>query len=107
MKKKYCTLAVAALAFAGLSATAVGSSLTTQGTAAQQSSLVSESPVVASVEMTEWNFKSIKEDQNFYLNEDGQIVICFDEYEVAPGYMGLVQFTIDNSVVSDILKTDR
>ncbi|MBO5452211.1 MAG: DUF3298 domain-containing protein [Lachnospiraceae bacterium] len=58
-------------------------------------------------EMTEWNFKSIKEDQNFYLNEDGQIVICFDEYEVAPGYMGLVQFTIDNSVVSDILKTNR
>ena len=58
-------------------------------------------------EITEWNFQSIKEDQNFYLNEDGQIVICFDEYEVAPGYMGLVQFTIDNSVVSDILKTDR
>ena len=58
-------------------------------------------------EITEWNFQSIKEDQNFYLNEDGQIVICFDEYEVAPGYMGLVQFTIDNSVVSDILKTNR
>lgn len=58
-------------------------------------------------EITELNFQSIKEDQNFYLNEDGQIVICFDEYEVAPGYMGLVQFTIDDSVVSDILKTDR
>ena len=58
-------------------------------------------------EITEINFQTIKENQNFYLNEDGQIVICFDEYEVAPGYMGLVQFTIDNSVVSDILKMDR
>ena len=58
-------------------------------------------------EITELNFQKIKEDQNFYLNEDGQIVICFDEYEVAPGYMGLVQFTIDNSVVSDILKDKK
>lgn len=55
-------------------------------------------------EIPEWNFRSIKEDQNFYLNENGQIVICFDEYEVAPGYMGLVEFTIEDEAVADILK---
>ena len=49
-------------------------------------------------------FEQIKEDQNFYLNEDGQIVICFDEYEVAPGYMGLVQFAIEEEAVADIRK---
>ena len=80
MKKKYCTLAVAALAFAGLSATAVGSSLTTQGTAAQQSSLVSESPVVASVEMTEWNFDTSNpvtiDDLYYYLDKTNGIAEC-------------------------------
>lgn len=49
-------------------------------------------------------FEAIKEDQNFYLNDDGQIVICFDEYEVAPGYMGLVQFTVEDEAVADIRK---
>lgn len=80
MKKKYCTLAVAALAFAGLSATAVGSSLTTQGTAAQQSSLVSESPVVASVEMTEWNFDTSNpvtiDGLYYYLDKTNGIAEC-------------------------------
>lgn len=49
-------------------------------------------------------FDKIKADQNFYLNDNGQIVICFDEYEVAPGYMGLVEFTIEEEAVADIRK---
>lgn len=49
-------------------------------------------------------FKAIKEDQNFYLNKDGQIVICFDEYEVAPGYMGLVEFVVDEEAVEKFRK---
>lgn len=52
----------------------------------------------------EMNFTQIKKDQKFYLNEQGAIVICFDEYEVAPGYMGLVEFTIDMNVLTDIIK---
>lgn len=55
-------------------------------------------------EVPDWNFQSIREDQNFYLNENGQLVICFDEYEVAPGYMGLVEFTIEDEAIADILK---
>lgn len=44
-------------------------------------------------------FESISEDTNFYLNKDGELVIVFDEYEVAPGFMGVVEFTIPKSVV--------
>ena len=51
-----------------------------------------------------FQFEAIKEEQNFYLNDKGQIVICFDEYEVAPGYMGLVEFTVDEEAVAGILK---
>lgn len=49
-------------------------------------------------------FERIKEDQNFYLNDKGQLVICFDEYEVAPGYMGLVEFIVEDEAIADILK---
>ena len=80
MKKNYCTLAVAALAFAGLSATAVGGSLTTRGTVAPQSSLVSESPVVTTVDMTEWNFDTSNpltiDGLYYYLDKTNGIAEC-------------------------------
>lgn len=59
---------------------------------------------VDSLEETGFQFEEVKEDQNFYLNEAGQIVICFDEYEVAPGYMGLVEFTVEEEAVAEIRK---
>ena len=49
-------------------------------------------------------FEAVKADQNFYVNQNGQIVICFDEYEVAPGYMGLVEFTVGEEAVAAIRK---
>ncbi len=55
-------------------------------------------------EIEENNFNKIKEDQNFYFNKDKNLVICFDEYEVAPGYMGTVEFIIPSDVVENILK---
>lgn len=48
-------------------------------------------------------FDKIKPDQNFYIREDGKLVISFDEYEVAPGSMGLVEFVIPTDVIKDIL----
>lgn len=57
---------------------------------------------VDSEEEAGFQFETIKEDQNFYLNDEGQIVICFDEYEVAPGYMGLVEFAVAEEVVAEI-----
>jgi len=40
-------------------------------------------------------FGSIDINQNFYLNENNNIVIVFDKYEVAPGYMGCPEFVVD------------
>lgn len=39
-------------------------------------------------------FTKIGEEQLFYVNEDGQLVICFDKYEVAPGAYGSPEFVI-------------
>ena len=49
-------------------------------------------------------FKGITENQNFYINNDGRIVICFDKYEVAPGASGSPEFVIPEELVKDILK---
>lgn len=46
-------------------------------------------------DVPEWNFESIAKDQDFYVNADGKVVICFNEYEVAPGYMGCVEFVVE------------
>lgn len=48
-------------------------------------------------------FETIAKDQNFYINPDHKLVISFDEYEVAPGYMGVVEFTIPTEVISELL----
>ncbi|MGG2024903.1 DUF3298 domain-containing protein [Gottfriedia sp. S16(2024)] len=48
-------------------------------------------------------FVSIKENQNFYINKDHKLVISFDKYEIAPGYMGVVEFTIPTDVISKFL----
>lgn len=49
------------------------------------------------------NFKAIKKDQGFYINNNGELVICFDKYEVAPGYMGLIEFAIPKDVIKELL----
>lgn len=46
----------------------------------------------------EEGFKGIKGEESYYFNEKGEIVIVFEEYEVAPGYMGVVEFTIPKSL---------
>ncbi|MDU4660643.1 MAG: DUF3298 domain-containing protein, partial [Clostridium butyricum] len=44
------------------------------------------------------SFDKIKENQDFYINNDGNLVICFDQYEVAPGYMGTLEFIISDKI---------
>ncbi|MED2942467.1 anti-sigma-V factor RsiV [Bacillus swezeyi] len=51
----------------------------------------------------EESFKRMKPDQNFYITEDHKLVISFDEYEVAPGYMGAVEFEIPTGAISKLL----
>ena len=55
-------------------------------------------------EVPEWNFTSINDDTSFYINADGNLVISFNEGDVGPMSMGVVEFTIPHDVIADILK---
>ena len=48
------------------------------------------------------NFDCITEDTSFYVNETGNVVICFNEGDVAPMYMGVVEFEIPAEVLVGI-----
>ena len=52
-------------------------------------------------------FEKISKDQNFYINSEGKLVISFDKYEVAPGYMGVVEFVIPTEILSDSLVSNE
>jgi hypothetical protein len=54
-------------------------------------------------EMIDALFTQIKPDQSFYINNDGKLVISFDKYEVAPGYMGVQEFVIPTEEINDLL----
>lgn len=47
-------------------------------------------------------FTGIDPEQNFYWNDDGELVLVFDEYAVAPGVMGMVEFTIPAAVTDSL-----
>lgn len=53
-------------------------------------------------DIDEWNFETIDRNQNFYINEDGQIVIAFSEGDVGPMAMGTTEFVIPNEVTAQI-----
>lgn len=48
------------------------------------------------------NFEAITEETSFYLNDEGNLVICFNEGDVAPMYMGCVEFVIPKEEVKEI-----
>lgn len=52
-------------------------------------------------------FKQINEDQNFYITAEGKLIISFDKYEIAPGYMGTLEFEIPTEIISDLLVSDK
>lgn len=52
-------------------------------------------------------FTTIKAEQNFYITKEGKLVIVFDEYEVAPGYMGIVEFEIPTKLLADVLVSNE
>ena len=45
-------------------------------------------------ELTDAGFRTIDENTDFYINSDGQVVIVFPEYSIAPGYMGWREFAV-------------
>lgn len=55
-------------------------------------------------DMKEWNFEKITDETSFYVNETGNVVISFNEGDVAPMYMGIVEFEIQAEVLAEIRK---
>ncbi|MGL4521786.1 MAG: RsiV family protein [Bacilli bacterium] len=49
-------------------------------------------------------FDKIDPNQAFYLDKKGNIVIYFEKYSIAPGYMGEQTFTIPNDLIKAIRK---
>ncbi len=49
-------------------------------------------------------FTEISEDANFYIDSFDRLVIVFDEYEVAPGFMGSPEFFIPNGILEGIAR---
>lgn len=49
------------------------------------------------------DFQQITGEESFYFNQNGELVLVFDEYTVAPGYMGVVEFTIPKSVTGELV----
>ena len=48
-------------------------------------------------------FDSITPDQDFYISNEGKLVISFDKYLVAPGSMGIQEFEIPTEILQDVL----
>ncbi|WP_422661285.1 DUF3298 domain-containing protein [Paenibacillus sp. EC2-1] len=62
----------------------------------------------ADPDKTYWEeIDNINKNQSFYINDDGKLVICFDKYEVAPGYMGVVEFVIPPDVITGALVSNE
>ena len=55
-------------------------------------------------EMEEMNFHAITEETDFYINQNNDVVICFNEGDVAPMYMGMIEFEIPAEVLKEIRK---
>lgn len=57
--------------------------------------------------MGDENFSKIDKNQSFYITKDNQLVIAFDKYEVAPGYMGNPEFIIPSEILKDALVSEE
>lgn len=57
-----------------------------------------------SVEGPAYDFQEISPAQDFYFDKNGNLVLCFNEGEAAPTYMGTVEFTIPRSITDKLFK---
>lgn len=55
-------------------------------------------------DMPELNFSEIDAEEDFYISKDGKLTLVFDKYQIAPGYMGSVEFEIPTEAISEIVK---
>ncbi|MEG0775447.1 RsiV family protein [Clostridium sp.] len=52
-------------------------------------------------------FEKISKDQSFYIDKENKLIICFEKFEVAPGYMGNVEFVIPTEILLDSLVSNE
>lgn len=52
------------------------------------------------------DFVTLDDKHNFYWDKNGDIVIVFDKYEVAPGFMGTPEFTVNKDLIKNLLKNE-
>ena len=57
-------------------------------------------------EYPQLDFTRLREEANFYINGGGELVIVFDEGEVAPMSMGVVEFVIPTQDIQDIVREE-
>lgn len=54
---------------------------------------------VSTPDMPDEGFQGITDDQKFYIDDSGNVVISFDEYEIGPGSMGIQDFVVGKALV--------
>lgn len=52
------------------------------------------------------NWTGVGKEADFYINNKKELVMLFDKYEVAPGYMGACQFCIPQERIQNIIKKE-
>ncbi|OJV65873.1 MAG: hypothetical protein BGO41_08010 [Clostridiales bacterium 38-18] len=52
-------------------------------------------------------FERIEENQDFYISAEHKLVLSFDKYTIAPGYMGIIEFIIPTELISELLVSDK
>ena len=57
-------------------------------------------------EYPQLDFTRLREEANFYIDGSGELVIVFDEGEVAPMSMGVVEFVIPTQDIQDIVREE-
>ena len=68
--------------------------LVSENISSQMEEQMKEDASIIYFQSSEGGFSGLNGNESFYLNQDGSLVIVFDEYTVAPGSMGMVEFTI-------------
>ncbi|HML46814.1 MAG TPA: DUF3298 domain-containing protein [Clostridia bacterium] len=49
------------------------------------------------------DYNGVSPDQSFFLDADGRLVICFEKYAIAPGYVGEIRSVIPTEAIADLL----
>lgn len=52
-------------------------------------------------------FEGITPEQNFYITDAGKLVMSFNDFEIAPGFMGIVTVEIPTELLQDVLMSNQ